>query len=72
MVNEKLLDDIKKFERAENKAFEQKGIAYGEVEFECPLCGGQAWATRKHTPENPAHEVTVRGHCPGCGMTYMN
>lgn len=69
---EDMLQNIFKFRKAAEEAFKKQGIQFGEVEFACPICGGQAKAARYNTPENPAHRVTVREFCSGCGMTAMN
>lgn len=61
-----------KFLEAINKAFEDKGLQFGEVEFDCPLCEGKACAVREHTPKNPAHETTMRAGCEDCGTFTMN
>lgn len=61
-----------KFLKAMNKAFKDRGLEFGEVEFDCPLCEGKAWATRAHTPENIAHKTTMRAGCENCGISAMN
>lgn len=56
---------------AEQKAFDEAGIEYGTVTF-THSCGGKATATRKYTPDNIAHEVSLYGHCEKCGCRWMN
>lgn len=56
------------FMEAENKAFSEAGIKYGTVEFKCPICGGQAYTSREYTPDNIAHQLTMRSECQGCGF----
>lgn len=69
---QKALDDATKFYQAEDEAFKQKGIEFGQVEFTCPNCGGKAWASRQYTPENYAHHITIRGGCEDCKTSHMN
>lgn len=69
---EEMLDKTFSFMKAEEKAFSEQESEFGEVSFICPICGGKAWATRYHTPENIAHKVTVRSGCEKCGYRCMN
>lgn len=66
-MTDKLMESILKFMGAENKAFEEKGIKTGRVEFVCPVCGGQAVGNR--------YEYNGRIHglgsgCVKCGIRH--
>lgn len=67
-----VIQGVFKFKKAVDEAFEKDGKEFGVVEFVCPLCGGIAVASRHHTPDNPAHSVTVREACDSCGYRSMN
>lgn len=67
-----LLNRMFAFANAVNKSFEKAGLSFGTVEFECPICKGQAYAQRLNTPENLSHKVTVRQGCKDCGYRMMN
>jgi hypothetical protein len=69
---DELVGAVFKFRKAANEAFKKQGIEFGVVEFTCPICGGQAKASRHNTPNNPAHAVTVREGCSSCGYSSMN
>lgn len=45
-MKDTFLDDMLKFMKAENEAYEKAGQETGRVEFTCPLCGGQAIGNR--------------------------
>ncbi len=66
------MSKVRKFLESINKAFEDKGTDFGEVEFSCPICSGKVWAIRAHTPQNIAHKTTLRAGCEDCGVSVMN
>ena len=55
-----------------NQVFEDKGIRHGNVTFECPLCGGEAFGQIHHTPNNISHTTSFRCGCTKCGIRMMN
>lgn len=67
-----MIDKMVNFSSAMNKAFEDKGLEHGEVEFKCPICKGKAFGAKFYTPKNIAHKITIRAKCEGCGYKMMN
>jgi predicted RNA-binding Zn-ribbon protein involved in translation (DUF1610 family) len=45
-MDDQIMNDLIKFMMAENKAFKERGLETGRVEFVCPVCGGQAVGNR--------------------------
>ena len=73
-IDEKTAENIENFvkwQKAADEALQATGNKYGEVEFDCPLCGGKAHYSREYTP-NFVHSVTVRGGCDKCGLHLLN
>lgn len=66
------LQAILNFRKTAEEAFVAKGIEFGIVEFTCPICGGNASSSKKNTPHNPAHAISIREGCITCGYTSMN
>lgn len=61
------IEQIMSFIEAENEAFENAEIEVGEVEFTCPICGGQAVGNRYW------HGGRIHGlgsGCKGCGIWH--
>lgn len=56
------------FFQAENRAFKEKGVKVGRIEFTCPLCGGTAIANR-YWCGRKIHNLG--SYCKGCNFTYM-
>ncbi|WP_047155068.1 hypothetical protein [Aneurinibacillus tyrosinisolvens] len=67
-----VLGSAHEFAEAAIEAFGEKGMQFGEVEFDCPDCFSKAKAIRLNTPKNPSHAVTIRASCYGCGTRMMN
>jgi len=57
------------FGKARNRAFRESDVRFGTVSFVCPLCQGDATATRKHTPETPSNTISTRARCTNCGYS---
>jgi|GEM_PF-7017640 len=65
-------DKAMTWQKAATKALQESGKEFGAVEFTCPLCSGQAQYSRRSTPRNISHNVTIRGYCRGCDYGIMN
>lgn len=66
-----VIDKMSKFMMAIDNAFKTRNLKYGEITFTCPLCQGEAFASRGPLPENPEEIVNHYAGCKGCGMTMM-
>lgn len=66
------INGVLNFIKAVDEAFKQDNIEFGQVSFNCPICGGEAWAMREDTPESIVHTITLRSKCEKCGFLVMN
>ena len=70
-IDNKTAEDIEKlviFLNAAGDALNAKLDKYGEVEFDCPICGGNAYLFLEFTPDDPMRSAIVRGHCDQCSI----
>ena len=65
------IEKYKKWQLAAEAALQASENEFGEVEFKCPLCGGNSSFSREYTPNN-FHLTTIRGRCDKCDLLVLN